>query len=633
MKAFVDFETRSTVELKRTGVYPYASHSDTDVWCMAYAFENEPPRLWQMGDPFPEDLLEATELWAHNASFERVMWRDCMVVKYGWPEIPMERWYCTAAEAARMALPRSLEQVCYALKLPIKKDMEGHRLMLRMCRPRRFDAATGEPVWWDVPEKVARLGQYCMSDVSAEQAVFAQLNRLSPAERETYLLTETMNDRGIQIDYQLVTAARGVAEKEITLQNRLLHEATSGKVSEVTKVEKLKEWLREQGLETESLNKKALQEILDDGQELSPEVSAALDARREAGKSSVKKLDALLETSSGGRTRGLLLYHGASTGRWSGRGPQIQNFPRGGDVLSPEAYISQVLAGKRTSLNTLSAMLRSCLVSAPGHQFYCADFAAIEARVVAWCAGEHVMLQQFREGRKLYIEMAEIIFNKKVSKEEDVEEYTTGKSSILGCGFGMGWKKFVKQFNATKDIAQKAVKAYRETYPRIVDLWKAVNDAAILAVQHPGQTYRAGLVRYTKSGSYLLCGLPSKRVLFYPSPQIVDRPMPWDPSDLRPSVEFSGINQFTRQWERLTTYGGSLTENFVQAIARDLLRDAMLRVERHGYPVVGSIHDEVLSEAMTGDLNEFMSLMKVVPEWATGLPIDASGWVGDRWRK
>jgi DNA polymerase len=636
LKAFIDFETRSTVELKRTGVYPYAMHLDTDVWCMAWALEFDQPRLWEMGDPFPDELrahIEAGgELWAHNAQFERVIWRDVMSRRYEWPEPAADQWWCTAAEAARMALPRHLEGLCHALRLPFKKDMEGHRLMLRMCRPRKFNE-DGSVVWWDDRERRTRLGEYCKTDVVAEQSAWKQLNRLSPIERETFLMTERINDLGVAIDLPLVIAMRDAADKEIARQNALLSQATGGKVSEVTKVARIKAWLAEQGVVMESLAKKSVQELLDDGKLLSPEVEQAINARREAGKSSVKKLDSLLETQYGGRSRGLLLYHGASTGRWAGRGPQIHNFPRGGDVDAPERYIPNVHRGEPLPLATLSAMLRSTIVPTPGHRFYCADFSAVEARVDAWVAGEEYMLQQFREKRKLYIEMAEAIFKRPIDKEKDVEEYTAGKSAILGCGFGMGWKKFVSQFGADEEIAQRAVKMYRETYPHIVSLWDAANDAALAALWNPGKKYGAGRVEYVKSGAHLLCRLPSKRVLFYPDPQVIDRPMPWDETDIRPAVSFMGMNAYTHQWERLSTYGGSLTENFVQAIARDLLRDAMLRVERHGYTLVASVHDEILAEHAEGDLDEFMGLMVTVPEWAERLPIDATGWKGERWRK
>lgn len=673
MRLFLDFETRSTVELRRSGVYKYAAHPDTDVWVVAWAFDDEEPAIWWAGDPLPDrirdHMLAGGELWSHNAAFERTLHREVLVPRYGWPMVPMEQWHCTAAEAAALALPRALEQVCSVLKLPVQKDMEGYKIMLQMCRPRRFDDE-GVAIWWDDREKLQKLGEYCRQDVRAEQLVFKSLRRLSPQERQVYLHNERVNDRGVALDLELAGAAQKLAKNEVARQNRLMREATGGKVDAITKVAKLKEWVAAQGLETETLRAKVLDGLIVEAAELEPEVAAALEARKEGAKSSVAKLKSMFDVvDDDGRARGLLLYHGASTGRDTGKHIQPQNMPRGLDVKKPELWIPSVLDGTLpekaeaqglTTLAVLSALLRSMIVPGRGLAFFCGDFAQIEARGVAWLADCALMLEQFAAKRPIYIEMAQKIFGKPVTKE--MPEYIVGKSAVLGCGFGLGAAKFATQFldagpgvaraidairnknripdNVTSEDVRKAelslraVDTYRATYPEVVDFWYQLNDAAIRAVENQKTTYRVGKVAFRREGAFLWIQLPSGRLLAYHMPAIVQRPMPWDENDLRPAVEFSGFNSYTHQWERLTTYGGSLAENVTQAVARDCLMEAALRVEAAGFPVVLKVHDEVVCEASAQlSCATFNQLLEVPPTWADGLPIAAESWVGPRYKK
>ncbi len=650
MRLFLDLETRSTVELRRSGVYKYAAHVDTDVWCAAWAFDQEAPAIWWAGDPPPDRVrdhfLAGGELVAHNAAFERILHREVLVSRYGWPTASLEQWHCTAAEAAALALPRRLEQVCDVLRLSVRKDMEGHRLMLQMCRPRRFED-DGRPVWWDDAEKLQRLGKYCATDVKAEQLLHRALRRLSADERAVYLHNESMNDRGVALDLELAGAAQKIAKHEIARQNLLLRQATGGKVDAVTKVAKLKEWVSAQGLETDTLRAKVLDGLIVEARELAPEVAEALQARKEAAKSSVSKLQAMFDVvDADGRARGLLLYHGASTGRDTGKFIQPQNMPRGLEVKKhEEVWIATVLDGTLpekaaakglTTLTVLSGLLRSMIVPARGNIFFCGDYAQIEARVVAWLADCSLMLRQFAEKRPIYLEMAEKIFGRKVSKDDP--EYTIGKSAVLGCGFGLGKVKFATQFDATPDVAHLAVTAYRETYPEIVDFWGNLNQAALNAAANQKTTYSVGRLMFRREGAFLWIQLPSRRLLAYHMPEIVQRPMSWDETDVRPAVAYSGFNSYTHQWERLSMYGGLIAENVTQAIARDIMMAGALRTEAAGFATVLKVHDEVLAEAPAevlelGGLHCFNDLLEVAPEWADGLPIAAESWAGNRYKK
>lgn len=658
----IDFETRGTVELKRSSVYPYARHHDTDIWCMAYAFDEEEPALWQRGDPPPPRLVEHVkaggELRAWNAQFERILWQEVMVRRYHFPKTTLEQWYCTAAEAAAMSLPRSLEKAAMVLHIPQQKDVKGHRLMLKMCRPRHFDKDTGAPVWWDEDLKLFTLMAYCGQDVRTERAASKALRRLNPHEREVYLLNQRVNDRGVFVDVELTLAAKEMAQTEIERQNALLAEATDGAVDAVTKVAKLRTWLAERGTPTATLDKRAVEELLTNSLDLSPEVRAALEARQEAAKSSVAKLDAILDcVGVDQRCRGLLLYHGAGTGRETGKHVQPQNMPRGNVVaewlatkgLGMKDIISAVLDGNHQLfaeagvLAVLSAMLRSILRAPPGHVLMAGDFVAIEARVLAWLAQQADLLADFAAGRNVYKEMGSVIFRRPVDAIiKPSDEYTVAKNTVLGCGFGMGAKKFVEQlFKQTGlkiefELAQAAVTAYRERWPKIPEYWNAANQATLTAVEKPGEIVLLGKhVRVLKRGGYLWITLPAGRSLAYALPKVVDRKTPW--GEMRPAVEFSGVNGYTHQWERLALYGGLIVENIVQGIARDLLMAAMRRTEAAGFLPVLSVHDEDVVEVDEKDLalteERFNDLMKAVPAWAAGCPIDTETWRGERYRK
>ena len=667
---FLDFETRSTVELKRTGVYPYASHRDTFIWCMAYAFDDEPVELWKEGEPLPariaEHIANGGRLWAHNASFERIMWRDCAVRRYGFPPVPDEQWYDTAADAAASGLPRSLGDVAVVLQLEHQKDLVGNKLMQKLCRPRSVNP-DGELVWWDGPEELARLYSYCKDDVESERELWKRVRRLTPHERRVFLLDQLINDRGVRLDRELASAVRAIAGKEVARLNAALKEATGGAVDKVTKVAKLKSWLAEQGLELDSLRKAVLRDLDKGG--LSDDVLVAIETRQEAAKSSLAKIDAMLGcVDVDGQMRGLLKYHAAHTGRWSSYIVQLHNFPTALDVSQPDRFVGPILCGGLSQylkdadeqtpvMSVCAALLRPMITARPQHKFLAADFSAIEARVLAWVSGAELMLKQFSEGRPIYKEMAATIYGKTAAEiVKPSPEYRLGKDTILGCGFGMGAEKFVRQAKEkagvviSDELGELAVRTYRSTYPEVPLFWRRVNAAALDAVSYPTQVFKVGPVAFTARNGFLWIVLPSGRPLGYYKPKVVQRLLPWSDTDTAPAVEYSGYSNYTHQWERLTMYGGMITENIVQAIARDLLADAMLRVEKVGYPVVLTVHDEIVAEvgdpeqgvlqmvsrvmdAYQASLGDFLNLMRETPSWAPGLPIEVEGWEGARYRK
>lgn len=652
----LDYETRSTVKLPDTGAYVYAMDPTTDIWLAAWAFDDEEPQLWHPGEPVPQRVADhiraGGEVRAHNASFERLITKYIAVPRYGWPEPALEQYVCSAAEAAAMSLPRGLGELCRVTGVSVKKDEEGSSLMMRMCRPRKI-LDDGTLVWWSVPEKIARLGEYCKTDVKAEQAASKALRRLTPNEREIYLHTERKNDRGIYLDRELVLASKEIAEEGIRRANAAISTITGGAVSGVTKTGQMRQWLGEQGVANDSVSKAAVRELL--AGDLSPETRRVLELRADAGRSSIAKLDTMLDAVCGdGYIRGLTMYHGASTGREAGKLVQPQNFPRG-DVNDAERFIPDILARSYDSIDLItnpvavvSSLLRGCLTAAPGHDLIAADFSAIEARVLVVLAGQDDVVANWRafdagdKSRDQYIRNAMALYGIPFDEVKKMPHRQTGKFQELGCGYGMGHKKAVTaakdvyQLELSEERAKEIVGAYRETHPMVVGFWHQANDAAIEAVANPGTVVTFGALRnlhFTKRGAYLYLILPSKRPLVYAAPKIVDRKTPW--GEMKPAVEFSSVDPLTKKWSRSSLYGGLIVENIVQAVSRDLLKEADLRVERYGYQVVLDVHDEVVAQVPVGfgSVEEFEGLLARVPEWALGWPIKAEGWRGPRYRK
>ncbi len=640
----LDWETRSTINLRVTGVYPYAMHATTDLWMGAWAFDDEEPVLWLPGETVPprivEHVLAGGDIRGWNVAFERVLWKHIATPRYGWPEAKLEQFVCAAAEAAAMSLPRSLDQCGQVTGVAQQKDSDGGNLMLRMCRPRKIHD-DGRIEWWTVPERIARLGAYCIQDVRTEQAISKVIRRLSPAERRVYILTETMNDRGLTLDVDLVRAAKGIVDEGIARASHEVEALTNGAVTEITQTGKLREYLK-----VDSVAKDAVRDLLEGN--LDPNDRAVLELRQEAGRSSVAKLDSLLNcVCTDGRIRGMLLYHGAATGRWTGRLAQVHNFPRG-EVDRIEEYIPAVLAGDYDGINLFAhpivvvlSMLRSMITASPGHELLVADYAGIEARVLAVLAGQDDDVELFRRGEDVYEHMATQLYGVPLAEVTRAQRQA-GKAAVLGCGYQMGAKKFVSAAKAAHGLelspeeAKRVVSIYRSTHARVVKLWDETNAAAIEAVTNAGSVVTFGALRnlkFTKQGAYLYLVLPSKRALVYAAPRVVDRETPW--GSVQPAVEISAINPVTRKWTRQALYGGLLVENIVQAVSRDLLAEAKLRLEANGYPVVLSLHDEGVVERRIGEgsLEEFVSLMEECPPWAAGWPIKAEGWQGKRYHK
>lgn len=616
---------------------------------MAWAFDDEEPEIWIPGKPLPVRIIEhiedGFEIRAWNAQFERVIWKDLMIRRGYAPICPtLDQWVCSAAEAAAMSLPRHLGGAAQVLGIEQQKDDEGYRLMLRMTRPRKIHD-NGRIEWWDVPEKLERLYAYCKQDVRTERAVIRSLRRLTAREREIYLLDQRINDCGVRIDRVLVQASQGIVSEGVQRADDEIYKITAGAVAGVTSAGPMRLWLG-----VESIAKDEVKALLES--DLPDDKRRVLEIRSDAGRSSVAKLDSMLEVAcNDDRVRGLLLYHGAGTGRWTGKLIQPQNFPRG-EVDDIESFIPLVMAGDYDTIDlfhhpivVISSMLRSMITAAPGYDLISADFSAIEARVLNWLAGQDDIVELFRRGEDVYKYNAARLFQIPISEVKKFPHRQTGKFQELGCGFGMGAKKAVSAADTaqygylkmSEERAKEIVDAYRATHKQVVSYWYECNDAAIEAVNSPGVAIRVGPLKnvtFIKAGAYLYIVLPSGRPLAYAAPKVVDAMTPW--GQMKPSVEFSGVDSYTHQWGRMRLYGGLIVENIVQAVARDFMAEAMLRVEAAGYgtPVL-SVHDEIVNEVPEGfgSLEEYESIMRQLPAWGGDCPVATEGWRGFRYRK
>lgn len=731
-----DYETRSIVDLKKTGVYVYAQDADTSVWCCAFARDDEPADLWFPGDPCPPEFKEAAanpewEVAAFNDNFEAQIEQYIMSVRFGWPVIPIERHRCIMAQCMAMALPGNLEDAAAALRSPILKDAAGARLMKKMMKARKI-LADGTIIWWDEPENIQRLGAYCVTDVEAEREVDKRTFRLSPAEQRLWILDQRINARGVYVDKPLCEATIDVVDKIKEQLDREMAAVTEHGVTGCTNRNQMVGWLRDKGLDVESIAKDQVDEMLARG-DLKPNVRRALELRREGAKVSVAKVDALLNgLSDDGRNKGLLQFHAASTGRWGGRRFQPQNLKRP-ELKDFDTIIGALMtrdAGYFTTMYdrpmaAIGDAIRPMVTAAPGKILMTGDFANIEGRVAAWLAGEQWKVQAFRDydtiigkdekgkplraGPDLYKLAYSRSFGTPIDKIED-KQRQVGKVQELALQYQGGHGAFVTmaatynvKISDLMNIVAKTVDdkiwddaydrftpltsfgmdrnewtalrividAWRKAHPNIKQSWRDCEDACIAAVEHPGEAYSVGPLRFKKSGSFLWMRLPSGRTLCYPYPGVVWKEMPWDDKDpvwkpcdsleraiflygdklvrydalngqalvyvpaQKKTLTYKGVDSFSHQWVSQFAYGGLIFQNAVQAIARDCLAESIVRLEEAGYPVVLHVHDEDVSEVDEdfGSIEEFMGIMATPPEWIGDCPIAVDGHAGKRYKK
>lgn len=658
----LDFETRSMVDVKDTGPWRYSMDPSTIPLCLCFTVDDEDVRLIShedfentydiFGDCYYTPnmelinqlaLNESAIFKAHNSMFEYCIWNNVLHKKYGFPALwDIKRWDCTAAKAASHALPRSLGGCALALRLSENKDETGKRVMLQLSKPRK-PSKSDPSIWVEDPEKFNTLYDYCKQDVVVERAIDKAVPNLNKQEKLIWELDQKINSRGVKIDTKALDIALKFIDEFKERLNSELKELTNGAVEKATETKRLTEYLRSLVPITD-LRKSTVDDWIKNTDD--KKIKRVLEIRSQGGKSSTAKLESIKNrVCSDGRVRDILVYHGASTGRWAGAGIQVQNFPRGMGYNSDKVLDCLLLDDLDIFemmypdvINAISAGLRGFIIAEDGCDFVTADFSQIEARVVMMLAGCQRGIDDFKHGRDIYLALAQEIYKRPLTKK-DKEERQLGKVGVLGCGFQMGAARFKEHAKnqagliISEELAERTVKTYRETYPEVVKLWYAQERAAILAVKNPGRLFVEGPIKWKVQGNFLYCRLPSGRCLAYPDPQIKIIKTKWDTE--KESLTFMAIVGQAKIWAREHTYGGKLVENIVQATARDLMANGMLNTEKAGYKSVMTVHDEVISEVPEGfgSVEEFEKLLSTPPEWAKDYPIKAEGWRGKRYRK
>ena len=653
----IDVESRSGTDLAKCGVYRYAEDNDFELLLFAYSIDNRPVEVVSLatGETIPEPVLAALTdptviKWAFNAAFERVT-IGAWLHNHGHldsPYLDPHGWRCTMVHATALGLPRSLKHAATALRLDDQKMDEGTDLIKHFCIPHKpkptdglelFDAAN--MTHWNSPEqnpeKWADFIEYNRQDVAVENAIRTKIESLPLPEHvwDEYAVDQAINDTGVAVDVELADQA--------VAADRAYREHCLDEARELTGLDnpasptQLRQWLESNGVPIASMTKDAVADALETATGAPARV---LQLRQDMSRSSVKKYEAMGKaTCADGRARGLLQFYGAGrTGRWAGRLIQVQNLPRN---YLPDLDQARELVreGHHDALemlydsipDTLSQLIRTALIPADGHRFVVADYSAIEARVLAWMAGQQSTLDAFERGEDIYCATASEMFGVPVEKGgTNADLRQKGKIAVLACGYqgGVGAMRAMGalRMGLAETELQPIVDAWRTANPHVVDYWYAVDRAAQTTIK-TGQEQTVRNLTLRRRAGALTITLPSGRDLVYPGAHLGRNRFD------KPSIVFKGIGM-NRRVQAEETYGGKLVENIVQAVARDLMAYAIHTVHDAGHRIVMTVHDELVVEAPPETtVTEICDLMAKAPEWAPGLPIEADGYACHTYRK
>lgn len=647
-EVFIDVETYSEANLKKTGTDVYASHPTTEVLLVSWAVDDGPTSTWDVRlsqvVPTPlRGLFEAQDTFFHawNARFENAIFREVLGIR-----VPLERWYCDMVHALSLGLPASLAEAGAAVGLPESetKTRAGRRYVQLFCGPTPSNWRLRRCSKETHPEEWAGFLEYNAQDVVAERAIYRRLERwpVSALERGYWRLDQKVNDTGLPIDRVLVEQAIEVSDRNTRNEIRRAMELTGG-VSPNNPVA-FRGWLHQQGVPVPDITKHTVARTLEE-EDLPPAVREVLQIRQSLGKTSTAKYRALTNaTSADGRLRGCLQFYGAArTGRWAGRVFQPQNLPRGG-VSDPDELrrlVGRIRAGGEATQEELSDAIRAAVRAPEGKLLRVADLANIESRILGWISDSERMLRVFATGEDIYRDFASQLYRIPV-EEVTKEQRNYAKPPTLGCGYGLGAKGLVAYADGmfvtmTQEEAQEAVDVFRSTYGEVVSLWRALERVTKHLLREREGLAVIGRLRFQYQAPFLFMVLPSGRRLAYLHPKLEQRPAPWDPEQLIDQVTYMGLNQYTRKWERMSTFGGKWVEQACQAISRDLLAYGMAEADRLGFEVIGSTHDELIALTDADDWRDHEVLawcMTRMPPWGDDkLHLGAAGFSDEIYRK
>lgn len=628
---WLDFETRSECDLKSMGVYNYARHPTTEVLCMSYAYNDDPVQTWRPGEPFPR--LNG-QIRAHNAAFERLIFWHVLD-----KQIPLEQFYCTAAQARANCAPGSLEDVARFAGTSMRKDHRGNYLVRKLCIPPFSD---------DV-RLMQELVEYCEQDVRTMRAASKAMRELTDEELADYHTNERINDRGVLVDVFLCQAAVRFAADELQEIERIVREVTNGEITSV-RSPKMRQWVQDRVgpaalklMERDdkySIDKTARANLLamDDPEEVPPDVADVIQCADDLWASSVAKFKRLNDLAGDDhRVRGAFVFAGGSaTGRASSYGAQVHNFTRV-CAEEPEAVRHAMVRGhkivpkfgKRVT-DVLKGMLRPAMIPAKGHQFVVADWSSIEARVTPWLSmnGDD-KLALFNSGQDVYKFNASKTFGCAI---EDVtkDQRQVGKVQELACGFAGGVGAFaamgrVYGINMPEDEARRMVNAWRLANKWSIPFWNDIEMAYTRALARPGEIFSAGRIKYLFRGQHLWYALPSGRVLCYPYARFEDdESITYAKASWKPAAD-------AKEWPRARLWRGLACENVTQAVANDLLRYSLRNLNN----VVLHVHDEIVVESDEPEIarEAMVRVMTTPPDWAVGLPLAVEANIMGRYGK
>ena len=627
----IDFETYSECDIRKSGAYAYADHPTTEVLCLAWAVDDQPAQLWTPKDPIPTELFslieEGATLWAWNSFFEMCIWSQVL----DWHQVPIKQWRDTAALAAAQAYPRALGKCGEALGLTgdAAKDKRGKILIQRLCKPYRGERRND-------PDLLQELYDYCLQDVVAEREIRYKLRNLRGLEQEVWETDQLINWRGVRLDRDAIYNALEIIYTHTKALNAQVRDITNGELDNTASRAKSLQWINAQGYPMDSYDKNAVETALADDN-CPALIKKFLEIRQALSKSSTKKYDAMQALLGGdGRARGVLMYHGAATGRWAGRHFQPQNLPRP-TIDDVDAVIEQMKHRDPEQIDgepmeALASCLRGMLIASDDHRLIVSDYSSIEARVLAWIADHEDALNIFRDNKDIYKYTAAEMYGIAYSEVNKFQRFV-GKVATLALGYQGGVRAFQKMSEAygaevSEGQALKIRNDWRDANTPIKNLWIATEKAARNAVSYKGKAFATAKGSFKFVNDDLLFKLPSGRILSFPEAKMVQ-------GDRGMDLVYSGMNNHTHKWGDIKAYGGSLVQSITQAVARDILAEAVLRLEKSGYPVVLHVHDEIVADVPQGhgSLAEFEKLMCVLPEWAEGLPVEAEGYESKRYRK
>jgi DNA polymerase bacteriophage-type len=647
MKCIIDFETRSEIDIWESGAWIYSTHPSTKILCYAFAIDDKPKVYLNDKDKLISLAKDPNVLFtAHNAFFERSIWKNIMVKRFNFPPIPLRRWRDTMAKACAYGLPQALVKAADALGIKQVKDMKGRQMMKRMSRP--LISKSGEKYYDDDPRHYKILYDYCKQDVKVERELDNRLPDLSPKEQEIWFYDQLINGRGVKVDIPVVRKIIRLLDERTKVLNKELTRITGGKVTKGTQVQSMLNYLADTGCYMPNLQKGTVKDKIASG-ELTKTHIRVLRLRQQLGRTSTRKYEKLIHsTDDEGILRDCYVYHAATPGRWGGKLVQLQNltYDKTGQI-DPERTINDIATldtptlkmnyGERLT-DVIAKCIRGVFIPSEGQEFYIVDYNAIEARVLMWLADEQIGLREFKisdagKDEDIYVKMARRIYhNPHLTKKANKQERALGKQTILGSGYQMGGTKFCATcasngIEIDEDKGQRIINLYRDTYKKVVNFWHDLERAMKSAYHHPGKIYSVRAIKYIYKKGNIYCALPSGRILTYIEPKLGTNKFG--------NENLSFMTEVNKQWVRRDTYGGLLAENCTQATARDIMAYSFPRLEQANFPIVMHTHDEIVSQRPIGEnrINQMIDLMCKVEPWIKGCPIKAEGEICRRYKK